>query len=97
MNRGERKNMEKQLSIRKKKETRKEWMTRVSNNIEYGKTLEANMREIRKRQENERADQEANKAIAYIATDLMVNKGMDYVAAAEEAKRQYEESKLEKK
>jgi membrane-bound lytic murein transglycosylase len=96
MNRRERKNMEKQLGIKKRKESFSECFQRVRENIQNGKKLhEAHLDKVRM-QQNEKADQEANKEIASIATDLMVNKNMDYISSSEEAKKIYEENKAEK-
>ena len=91
MNRRQRKQMEKQLGITKLKQkmTNKERFEAIRENIIAGKQMEAEMRETRRRQEENQQDKNASSRISSIATDLMINKGMDYVAAQAEAKEQY--------
>lgn len=91
MNRRERKRMEKQLGLHKYKKnmTRAERFETMSNNIEHGKELQNKMKEVRRLQEQQKMDENSNSRIASIATDLIVNKEMDYVTAMEEAKKMY--------
>lgn len=83
--------MEKQLGITKMKKnmTNKERFESMRENIIAGKEMEAKMKETRRVQEQGSQDQVAAARISSIATDLMINKEMDYVSAQDEAKEQY--------
>jgi len=91
MNRRERKLMEKRLGLDKYKKglPRIQRFEMMSQNIIEGKKKEAEMKELRRRQENESDDKLASTRIASIATDLMINKGMDWVSAQAEAAEVY--------
>ena len=93
MNRRERKHMEKQLGLRKKKETREEWMQRISESSARGKETEARMKEVRRVQEQGKKDENEAQEIASIAIDLMINHDVPYVEAQEQAKAKYKERK----
>lgn len=100
MNRRERKRMEKQFGISKykKKMSRAQRFENMRENILHGKELEAKMQEVRRVQEQKKSDDNSANRIASIATDLIVNKEMDYVTAMEEAKKIYQaESENQKK
>jgi len=83
--------MEKQLGITKHKKnmTREQRFEAMRENIKHGKGLQENMKEVRRLQDQGKADENANNRISSIATDLMVNKGMGWVEAQEEAKEVY--------
>lgn len=93
MNRRERKHMEKQLGITKSRSklSRAEKFEIMRSNILQGKESEKRMKEIRRVQEQGKADENAANRISYIATDLMVNKGIPFVEAYEQAKVIYKE------
>ena len=101
MNRRERKHMEKQLGMNKlkKRMTNAQRFENMRQNIENGKKIQEEMKEVRRRQEQGNQDQEASQRIASIATDLMVNKDVPYVEAQEKAREIYQkevESKQDK-
>ena len=91
MNRQQRKRMEKQLGLHKYKKnmTNKQRFELMSQNIEEGRKLQENMKEVRRIQEQGKSDEVASQRISSIATDLIVNKGLDWVSAQEEAKEVY--------
>lgn len=93
MNRRERKHMEKQLGMNKHKKnmTREERFENMRQNIESGRKIQEEMKEVRRRQEQGNIDKEASQRISSIATDLMVNHGIPYVEAQEKAKEIYQE------
>lgn len=93
MNRRERKHMEKQLGMNKHKKnmTREERFENMRQNIESGRKIQEEMKEVRRRQEQGNIDKEASQRISSIATDLMVNQGIPYVEAQEKAKEIYQE------
>jgi hypothetical protein len=91
MNRRERKIMEKRLGLHKYKKnlTREERFRQMAENIEEGKRTQERMKEVRRLQEQGKKDEVDSARISSIATDLIVNKGMDWVSAQEEAKEIY--------
>lgn len=91
MNRRERKIMEKRLGLTKHKKnmTREERFRQMSENIEEGKRMQERMKEVRRLQEQGKKDEVDSARISSIATDLIVNEGMDWVSAQEEAKERY--------
>ena len=91
MNRRERKIMEKRLGLHKHKKnmTRQERFRQMSENIAEGKNMQERMKEVRRLQEQGKQDEVASARISSIATDLIVNEGMDWVSAQEEAKERY--------
>jgi len=93
MNRRERKTMEKRLGLDdyKKSLPRSQRFEMMRQNIIAGKKLEEDMKDLRRRQENEKSDTIASSRISSIATDLMINKGMDWVQAQEEAAKIYQQ------
>jgi len=92
MNRRERKSMEKKLGIDKYKKSmpRAQRFENIRQNILEGKKMQEKMKEVVRLQENQKKDEADSQKIASIATDLMFNKGMDYVSAQEEAKKIYQ-------
>lgn len=99
MNRRERKAMEKKMGLDdyKKSLPRAQRFEMMRQNIIQGKKIEEEMKDLRRRQDNEKSDNIAASRIASIATDLMINKGMDWVSAQEEAANIYKkEIELEK-
>jgi len=93
MNRRERKAMEKRLGLDKYKRglPRAQRFEMMSQNIIEGRKMEDQMREVRRLQENQKSDSVASSRIASIATDLIINKGMDWVKAQEEAVKIYKQ------
>ena len=93
MNRRERKHMEKRLGLHKHKQnmTRQERFRQMSENIAEGKNMQERMKEVRRLQEQGAKDQEDSARVSSIATDLIVNQGMDWVSAQEKAKEIYQE------
>ena len=83
--------MEKRLGLDKYKKSlpRAQRFEMMRQNIIEGLKKEADMKELRRRQENESDDKVASSKISSIATDLMINKGMDWVQAQEKAKEIY--------
>ena len=93
MNRKERRHMEKQLGITKMKKnmTNKERFEQMSQNIEHGRELEAKMKETVRVQGNKKIDEDSAARISSITTDLMINQGVAYVDAVEQAKELYKQ------
>jgi len=91
MNRRERRHMEKKLGLIKYKNSLPlhKRMEGVRENIATGKQLQAEMKEIRRLQEEGKTQEVDNSRIASIATELMVGKDMSYIDALEEAKEVY--------
>ena len=91
MNRRERKAMEKRLGLGKYKKglPKEQRFEMMRQNIIEGKKLEAQMKEVRRVQENQTNDNVSSARIASIATDLIINQGMDWVKAQEEAVKIY--------
>lgn len=83
--------MEKQLGITKQKNsmTRAERFETMRNNIEHGRELQDKMKETRRLQEQGKVDEVSANRISSIMTDLMINQGVPYVEAMEQAKEQY--------
>jgi len=93
MNRRERKLMEKKLGLDKYKKglSRAQRFEMMAQNIMEGKKKEADMKEFRRQQENESSDKAASSRISSIATDLMINKGMNWAEAQDKAKEIYKQ------
>lgn len=93
MNRRERKHMEKKLGISKHKKSlnRAERFEMMRQNILHGKELEIKMKETIRVQDQQKLDESSSHRISSIATDLMVNKGVPYVEAVEQAKEIYKQ------
>ena len=93
MNRRERRHMEKQLGIAKLKKnmTNKERFEQISQNIEHGRELQAKMKETVRVQNNKKMDEDSAARISSITTDLMINQGVPYVDAVEQAKELYKQ------
>jgi hypothetical protein len=91
MNRRERKLMEKRLGLDKYKKSlpRAQRFEMMRQNIESGNKMQEQMKETKRLQENQKSDSIASARISYIATDLMINKGMDWVSAQAEAVEVY--------
>ena len=93
MNRAERKKMEKSLGIAKHKKSmsRSERFETMRGNIEHGKKLQEEMKEVRRLQNSGKIDEIASARIASIATDLMINHDVSYTEAQEKAKELYKQ------
>jgi predicted S18 family serine protease len=93
MNRSERKKMEKVLGISKHKKslTRTEKFEMMRQNILHGKELQNKMKESRRVQDQKKIDESSAQHISSIATDLIINKGVPYVEAVEQAKEIYKQ------
>lgn len=93
MNRRERKHMEKQLGITKHKKnmTRAEKFEMIRQNIAHGKELQEKMKDNRRVQDQKKLDDTSAQRISSIVTDLMINKGVPYVDAVEQAKELYKQ------
>jgi hypothetical protein len=73
----------------KKNMTMAERFEIMGQNIMEGKKMEEKMKEVRRVQDQGAIDKNASHRIASIATDLMINKGVGYVEAQEQAKEIY--------
>jgi hypothetical protein len=93
MNRRERKAMEKKLGLDKYKKglSRAARFDMMSQNIEEGRKRQSQMADARKVQDTKTADEASSARISSIATDLMINKGMDWVSAQDKAVELYKE------
>ena len=93
MNRAERRKMEKNLGISKTKKsmTRKQKFEEMANNIEHGNDLQSKMKETRRVQGQKKLDEDSAQRISSISTDLMINHGVPYVEAVEQAKELYKQ------
>ena len=91
MNRRDRRLMEKKLGLIKHKNSLplNKRMEGIRENIISGKEKEAEMREVRRLQEEGKQVEVDNNRIASIATELMVGSDMSYIDALEEAKEVY--------
>ena len=90
MNRRERKHMEKQMGLAKYKKSlsRTQRFEMMADNIQSGKKMQTQMKEVRRLQEQDKLDEKSANRIASISTELMV-KGVPYVDAINQAKEIY--------
>ncbi len=93
MNRKERKSMEKQLGIAKHKKnmTRDQRFEIMRENIIHGNELQRQMKETVRVQSQKKVDEDSAARISFITTDLMINKGVPYAEAIEQAKELYKQ------
>ena len=98
MNRKERRHMEKQLGITKKKQklTVNQRLKETRKNIEAGRKKDGEMKEARRRQENEAADKAAAHRVSSLAVTLLVKHGLSWYEALKAAKLQIEADDAEK-
>lgn len=91
MNRRERKQLEKRLGLNKFKKTltRQQRFDRMRENILEGSKKEAEMKEVRRLQEEGAQIQIDNNQIASLATELMLSENLSYIDALEKAKEVY--------
>jgi len=85
--------MEKQLGIAKlkKNRTNKQKFEEMSQNIEHGREMESKMKETVRVQSQKKMDEDSAARISSITTDLMINQGVPYVDAVEQAKELYKQ------
>ena len=86
MNRSERKKMEKRLGVNKQTLTREQKFEKIRQNIISGNMKQNEMKEVIRRQVNQKKDQDESNKIASMATSLMISEGLDYIDALEKAK-----------
>lgn len=96
MNRRERKRIEKNLGLHKKKLTRQEWFNKVHENMLAGKEKQEQMKETVRLQLGAKKDEVDNNKIASKATELMLSENLSYIEALEKAKELFKEEATEK-
>ena len=92
MNRRERKHMEKELGLNKfyKKMTNKQRFQKMSENIENGKRMEADMKQKREVSIQEQMDQKKSDVVASRAEAIAERKKIPLIDAMLEAQEEYE-------
>jgi len=97
MNRKEKRLTEKKLGILKYKNSlsKNKYFDKIRDNILSGKNKEAEMKEVRRLQEEGKQEQIIKNNIASIATSLMISDGLSYNDALIQAEKVYYE-RLEK-
>ena len=97
MNRRERRKVEKKLGLLKHKNSLSpsKRIKYIQDNFKGGKNRENEMKEERKRQENEEKDRQTSADIASLATTLMIKNGLSWIEALEAAKKELESSQAE--
>jgi len=92
MNRRERRKVAKDLGITKhiRNITREKWYEELRDNVENGKRMQIEMKETRRLQEEGDEDALVSKRIENMAMSLIMQKGIPFNEAVEEAKFIYE-------